>query len=60
MIAGGNIRWFTRTLTTAIITETELGNFEAALTLGIILLGISFMINLALTIIQVRETRVRT
>lgn len=60
MIAGGNIRWFTRTLTTAIVTETELGNFESALTLGIILLGISFMINLALTIIQVREAKVRT
>lgn len=55
IIAGGNIRWYTRTLTTAIITEVELGNFGMALTLGIILLGIAFAINLALTIIQVRS-----
>ncbi|MEM1586010.1 MAG: ABC transporter permease [Candidatus Bathyarchaeia archaeon] len=54
MIAGGNIRWFTRTLTTAIITEVELGNFEMALTLGIILLSIAFAINLALTIMQIK------
>ncbi|MEM2320898.1 MAG: ABC transporter permease [Candidatus Bathyarchaeia archaeon] len=54
MIAGGNIRWYTRTLTTAIITEVELGNFEMALTLGIILLGIAFAINLALTVMQIK------
>ncbi|MEM1515335.1 MAG: ABC transporter permease [Thermoproteota archaeon] len=57
MIAGGNIRWYTRTLTTAIITEVELGNFDVALTLGIILLGITFLINLALTIMQIRFRR---
>lgn len=55
IIAGGNIRWYTRTLTTAIITEIELGNFEMALTLGGILLGIAFTINLVLTIMQVRS-----
>jgi len=54
MIAGGNIRWYTRTLTTAIITEVELGNFRLALALGIILLCIAFTINLVLTIIQIR------
>lgn len=55
MIAGGNIRWHTRTLTTAIITEVELGNFEVALTLGIILLGMAFAINLALTIMHIKS-----
>ncbi|MEM0049511.1 MAG: ABC transporter permease [Candidatus Bathyarchaeia archaeon] len=57
MIAGGNIRWYTRTLTTAIITEVELGNFGMALTLGIILLCIAFTINLALTIMQTKGGR---
>ncbi|MEM2893989.1 MAG: ABC transporter permease [Candidatus Bathyarchaeia archaeon] len=54
MITGGNIRWFTRTLTTAIVVETELGNFDLALTLGAILLSIAFTINLVLTLIQLR------
>lgn len=57
MISGGNIRWFTRTLTTAIVVETELGNFNMALTLGAILLSIAFGINLALTILQLRGAR---
>ncbi|MEM1660015.1 MAG: ABC transporter permease [Candidatus Bathyarchaeia archaeon] len=57
MITGGNIRWWTRTLTTAIVIETELGNFTMALTLGAILLTIAFIINLALTIIQVKGAR---
>lgn len=52
MIVGGNIRWFTRTLTTAIVLETELGQFGMALALGIILLLISFLINAALTRLQ--------
>lgn len=59
MIAGGNIRWYTRTLTTAIITEVELGNFEMALLLGVILLGIAFTINLTLTIMQSRSGKSR-
>ncbi|MEM3070906.1 MAG: ABC transporter permease, partial [Candidatus Bathyarchaeia archaeon] len=37
MITGGNIRWATRTLTTAIVVETELGNFPLAVSLGVIL-----------------------
>jgi len=57
MITGGNIRWWTRTLTTAIVVETELGNFAMALTLGAILLSISFIINLALTIVQLKGAR---
>lgn len=57
IITGGNIRWWTRTLTTAIVVETELGNFTMALTLGAILLSIAFMINLALTMIQLKGVR---
>lgn len=57
MISGGNIRWVTRTLTTAIVVETELGNFNMALTLGAILLSIAFAINLILTILQLRGAK---
>jgi len=54
MIAGGNIRWVTRTLTTAIVVETNLGNFDLAISLGVILLSMAFIINLVLTVIQLR------
>ncbi len=48
MMLGGNIRWYTRTLTTAITLETSKGEFELALALGLILLVISFVVNLIL------------
>ncbi len=54
MITGGNIRWFTRTLTTAIVQEVNLGEFDTAITLGVILLSMAFIINLILTIIQLK------
>jgi tungstate transport system permease protein len=57
MITGGNIRWVTRTLTTAIVVETELGDFNMALTLGAILLTIAFAINLGLTVLQFKGAR---
>lgn len=52
MIVGGNIRHFTRTLTTAIILYTEMGEFEKAMILGAILLATAFIINLILTHLQ--------
>jgi len=57
MITGGNIRWVTRTLTTAIVVEVELGNFALAITLGLILLALAFVINIALTVIQLRGAK---
>src|SRR3990170_1157214 len=48
IIVGGNIRWYTRVLTTAILYETELGNFETAIALGIVLLSVAFTVNLIL------------
>jgi len=57
MITGGNIRWHTRTLTTAIVQEVNLGDFNKAITLGVILLSMAFAINLALTIVQLKGTR---
>jgi tungstate transport system permease protein len=52
LIVGGNIAGFTRVMTTTIALETDKGNFELALALGIILLTISLMINAALYLIQ--------
>lgn len=43
-LVGGNIQYKTRVLTTAIVLETNKGNFEMALALGIILLVISFVV----------------
>jgi tungstate transport system permease protein len=48
MMLGGNIRWYTRTITTAIALETSKGEFELGLALGFILLVLAFLVNLAL------------
>ncbi len=52
MMVGGNIEGRTRVLTTAIVLETSKGNFDLALALGIILLGIAFVINTAVLLVQ--------
>ncbi len=54
MIVGGNLERSTRVLTTAIVTETSRGQVERALTLGLVLLALSFAVNLALTVVQQR------
>ena len=46
-IVGGNIQWKTRVMTTAIMLETNKGNFSFALALGIILLLLAFVVNVA-------------
>ena len=48
MIVGGNIDHLTRVLTTAIALEVGKGNFPLALGLGIILIPIAILINLAI------------
>jgi len=55
ILVGGNIEGKTRTLTTAIVLETRRGNFDLAMALGIILLIISFLVNLAMIRSQGRE-----
>ena len=52
LIVGGNIAGYTRVMTTTIALETDKGNFELALALGIILLIISLLINIGLHLIQ--------
>lgn len=54
ILVGGNIEHKTRVLTTAIVLETRKGNFELAMALGAILLGLTFFANLAMLRLQGR------
>ena len=58
IIVGGNIAGYTRVMTTTIALETDKGEFELAIALGIILLLISLAINVGLRFLQ-RLGRVR-
>lgn len=55
IMVGGNIRGYSRVLTTATVMETSRGNFDVAIALSIILLAITFAINALLTHIQQKE-----
>ena len=55
IMVGGNIKGYSRVLTTATVMETSRGNFDIAIALGIILLLLAYVINLVLTHIQQRE-----
>jgi tungstate transport system permease protein len=54
MMVGGNIKWHTRTITTAIALETNKGQFATGIALGIVLLIIAFSINLSLSFLRRR------
>lgn len=54
MMLGGNIKWHTRTITTAITLETGKGDFALGIALGVILLAISFSLNIALSFLRRR------
>ena len=54
MLVGGNIEGRTRVLTTAIVLETRQGAFDLAIALGLVLLGITFFINLMMLRLQGR------
>ncbi|MFC2003549.1 ABC transporter permease [Chloroflexota bacterium] len=54
IMVGGNIRGFTRVITTAIALETSKGELELAIALGIILLSIALIVNIALNRFQQR------
>lgn len=51
-MVGGAIAYKTNVMTTAIMNFTNMGNFTMALALGIILLAISLIVNLALSLVQ--------
>jgi len=54
LIVGGNIAGYTRVMTTTIALETDKGNFELAIALGIILLALSLFVNVVLHLVQRR------
>ena len=54
LMVGGNIKGFTRTLTTAISLETSKGDIELSVALGIVLLLIALVINVTLNRLQQR------
>ncbi len=55
IMVGGNIKGYSRVLTTATVMESGKGNFHVAIALGIILLILAFLVNLILTQIQQRQ-----
>jgi tungstate transport system permease protein len=52
MIVGGNIRGSTRTLTTAVALYTSQGDFGLALALGLVLIAMALVVNVALQVLQ--------
>ncbi|MGA7826985.1 MAG: ABC transporter permease [Geobacteraceae bacterium] len=56
MMVGGNIKWHTRTITTAIALETSKGLFGMGIALGLVLMTIAFAVNLSLLFLR-RRTR---
>jgi tungstate transport system permease protein len=52
MLVGGNIAGQTRVLTTSIVLDTRQGDFSLALALGVILLGITVLVNTGLMRLQ--------
>jgi tungstate transport system permease protein len=55
MMVGGNIENRTRVLTTAIVLETQKGNFDLAIALGLVLLGLAFITNAVVLRLQGRS-----
>jgi tungstate transport system permease protein len=57
LIVGGNIRGYTRVMTTTIALEADKGDFELAIALGIVLLAVSLLINSVLYYLQRKGKR---
>ena len=53
MMIGGNIKWHTRTITTAIALETGKGEFAMGIALGLVLMIIALLVNL--TVVYFRK-----
>jgi tungstate transport system permease protein len=54
MMLGGNIKGFTRTMTTAMALEHNKGEFVLAVALGVVLMTVSLLMNVFLQLIQGR------
>lgn len=56
MMIGGNIKWHTRTITTAVALETGKGEFAMGIALGLVLMIIALAVNLGLVGLRKRAT----
>ena len=56
-MVGGAIAWKTNVMTTAIMQYTNRGNFSLGIALGIILLTVSFIVNVTISLLQRRLSR---
>ena len=56
-MGGGAIAWKTNVMTTAIMQYTNRGNFSLGIALGIILLTVSFIVNVTISLLQRRLSR---
>jgi len=52
MMVGGNIKYHTRTITTAIALETGKGEFVTGIALGLVLITIALIINISLSVLR--------
>ena len=57
MMLGGNIKGFTRTMTTAMALEYDKGSFTLAVALGLVLMAISLGVNILFNLVQGRSGR---
>jgi tungstate transport system permease protein len=55
MMVGGNIKWHTRTITTAIALETNKGQFGMGIALGLVLLAIALCVNVLVSFLRRRD-----
>lgn len=56
MMVGGNIKGETRVLTTATVLEVGRGNFDIAVALSVVLLLLTYLVNITLTYVQQRAS----
>jgi tungstate transport system permease protein len=57
MMVGGNIKYHTRTVTTAIALETGKGEFVTGIALGLVLFCVALMVNIFLSILKRKWTQ---
>lgn len=57
MMLGGNIKGFTRTMTTAMALEYDKGSFTLAIALGLVLMSISLIMNVVFNLVQGRDSK---
>ncbi len=57
MMVGGNIKYHTRTVTTAISLETGKGEFVTGIALGLVLFAVVLIVNISLTVLKRKWTQ---